>query len=383
MNTSAALPLIVDMDGTLIATDVLAEGIIAGVFAKPFSTLLAMLRLWGGRAPFKRRIAELDAADIEAIPVREEVQNWLIAEKASGREIHLVSAADEAMVRRVAQRVGLFESAQGSRDGINLRSRRKAAALKARFPGGFVYAGDSRADLAVWQAAKGIVCVGLDAGLARAVKRLPVPIERSFDVPKAGLSAWIQALAPERWVINLLVFVPLLVSSETRDWQGFLRAGQAFLLVCAMASGTYLLRDLANLGADRRLAHFQQKCSREFRPENAQNQSCRASNPLKSGFDFVDDALGNLRARPMACGSIALHVGANVALALILGSLAVAWLISPCLCVPLTIFLAIAACRFWPVRRGAMADALLLAILLSLRMIIGAMALGLPLLHRQ
>lgn len=345
MNTSAALPLIVDMDGTLIATDVLAEGIAAGVFAKPFSTLLAVFRLRGGRAPFKRRIAELDAADIEAIPVREEVQNWLIAEKASGREIHLVSAADEAMVLRVAQRVGLFESAQGSRDGINLRSRRKAAALKARFPGGFVYAGDSRADLAVWQAAKGIVCVGLDAGLARAVKRLPVPIERSFDVRKAGLSAWIQALAPQRWVINLLVFVPLLVWGETQDRLGFLSAGQAFLLVCAMASGTYLLRDLAHLGADRRL--------------------------------------GNLQEHPMASGLIALHVGASMALALIVGSLALAWLVLPGLCVPLTIFFAIAACRFWPVRRGAMADALLLAILLSLRMIMGVMALGLPLLHRQ
>lgn len=333
MNTSAALPLIVDMDGTLIATDVLAEGIAAGVFAKPFSTLLAVFRLRGGRAPFKRRIAELDAADIEAIPVREEVQNWLSAEKANGREIHLVSAADEAMVRRVAQRVGLFESAQGSRDGINLRSRRKAAALKARFPGGFVYAGDSRADLAVWKAAKGIVCVGLDAGLARAVKRLPVPIERSFDVPKAGLSAWIQALAPQRWVINLLVFLPLLFWREAQDWLGFLRAGQAFWLVCAMASGTYLLRDLAHLGADRRLAL--------------------------------------LRTRPIAAGQIALPTGANMALALILGSLGLASLILPGLIMPLMIYLAIAACRFWPIRRGAMLDAMLLGVLLALRLIIG------------
>ena len=41
----------------------------------------------------------------------------------------------------------------------------------------------------------------------------------------------------------------------------------------------------------RRLAHFQQKCSRGFVSENAQIQTNRASNPTKSGSDFVDDAL--------------------------------------------------------------------------------------------
>ena len=40
-----------------------------------------------------------------------------------------------------------------------------------------------------------------------------------------------------------------------------------------------------------RLAHFQQKCSRGFVPENAQIQTIRASNPTKSSLDFVDDAL--------------------------------------------------------------------------------------------
>lgn len=340
MSTSAALPLTVDMDGTLIATDVLAEGIVAGVFAKPFSTLLALFALRGGRAPFKRRIAEIDAADLDAVPMREEVLNWLRAEKARGREIHLVSAADEAMVRRVAQRTGLFDSAQGSRDGINLRSRRKAAALKARFPGGFVYAGDSRADLAVWEAAQGIVLVGVSAGLARAARCLPVPIERAFTVPKAGLSAWIAALAPQRWILNLLVFLPFLLWREGQDWQGFLRAGLAVLLMCAMASGTYLLRDLAHLGADRRLAL--------------------------------------LRTRPIAAGQIALPTGANMALALILGSLGLASLILPGLIMPLMIYLAIAACRFWPIRRGAMTENLLLGVLLLFRPIFGAMALGLP-----
>jgi len=39
------------------------------------------------------------------------------------------------------------------------------------------------------------------------------------------------------------------------------------------------------------LAHFQRKCSRGFVPENAQIPTVCASNPTKSGSDFVDDAL--------------------------------------------------------------------------------------------
>lgn len=335
-----SLPLVVDMDGTLIATDVLAEGIVAGVFARPFSTFFALTKLLGGRAPFKRRIAEIDAADIVTLPLRQDVLAWLRAEKSSGREIHLVSAADEGLVARVAQRVGVFDSAQGSRGRINLRSRRKAEALQQRFPDGFVYAGDSWADMAVWKRARGIVTVGVRGGLERAVKRVAVPIERSFLVQRAGLGAWINALRPQLWAINGLVFVPVLIWKEGQSWQAFWNGGLAFLMVSAMASGTYVVRDLAHVGSDRRL--------------------------------------GLLQSRPMAGGSIPLHVGANVALVAVLGALAMAWLALPQLVIPLSIYLAIAACSFWPIGRGAIKDALLLAILLTLRLALGGMATGLP-----
>lgn len=248
---SRALPLVVDMDGTLIATDVLAEGLIAGAFLKPLSTLLALSRLIGGRAPFKRRIAQIDAADIAAVPLRLEVVEWLGIEKAGGRAIHLVTAADESVAQRVADRVGLFDTVQGSRDGINLKSRRKAAALKRRFPAGFVYAGDSRADLAVWQEAAGIVTVGVSPGVARRVRHMRAPVERAFAVPKAGFREWGCALRVQRWANSLLVFVPLVLSGEFRN-PALSGAGAAFWALLAAASGMHLLNDLANLGADRR-----------------------------------------------------------------------------------------------------------------------------------
>ncbi len=58
-------------------------------------------------------------------------------------------------------------------------------------------------------------------------------------------------------------------------------------------------------------AHFQQKCSRGFVPENAPVQSFRASDPTKSGSDFACDAL-----EIQAPGQLASHYAPRAALRL-------------------------------------------------------------------
>ncbi len=337
---AALLPLVVDMDGTLLATDVLAEGIVAGFFSKPVSTLLAVPQLLGGRARFKRRIAELDAADIDAAPLRADVVDWLRDEKDKGRAIHLVSAADEAIARRVADRVGVFDTVQGSRDGLNLKSRRKAAALTQRFPLGYVYAGDSRADLAVWREAAGIVTVGVSAGVKRRVERMAAPVERAFVTPKAGPETWCSALRLRQWSKNLLVFVPLMLSGEFRHPDAILASVLAFLLVSIASSGTYLLNDLVDLGPDRR--HRSKHC------------------------------------RPLAAGLIPIHTGAIAALCLIVGAMLAAQLALPAMGPPLAAYLLLTCSYSLRYKRVAFLDAFLLAGLYTLRLIIGATVVGKP-----
>lgn len=337
-NDSARLPLVVDMDGTLIATDVLAEGIVAGMFSKPVSTLLALPWLLGGRARFKRRIAEIDAADIDAAPLRADLVEWLREQKGAGRAIHLVSAADEGIATRVADRVGVFDSVQGSRDGLNLKSRRKASALMRRFPDGYVYAGDSRADIAVWKQAAGIVTVGVSAGVARRVARMPAPVERAFSTPKPGPGAWRRALRLHQWAKNLLVFVPLMLSGAFRDPASILISAFAFLLLSIAASGTYLLNDLADLGADRR-----------HRSKHK---------------------------RPLAAGLIPVHTGAIVALSLIIGALTIAHLAVPALAVPLAVYLLVTCSYSLRYKRVPFLDVFLLAGLYTLRLIIGGIVIG-------
>jgi 4-hydroxybenzoate polyprenyltransferase/putative flippase GtrA len=247
-------PLAVDMDGTLLKTDILVEGFVAAFFARPFLTLSAVSRLRAGRAAFKQRIAELARLDVSTLPLRADLVDYLALEADRGRPLHLVSAADHGEAARVAQRVGLFRSVQGSTPGQNLKGGHKARALAASFPGGFVYAGDSAADLAVWRAASGIVLAGASPGVARAAHGLHPPVVRSFARTKRGPRLWMKALRIHQWSKNALMFAPLFLSGAFMHWPIVLRTALGFVIFGMVASATYIINDLSDLSSDRRHA---------------------------------------------------------------------------------------------------------------------------------
>jgi hypothetical protein len=142
------------------------------------------------------------------LPLRADLIAFLRQEKAGGRRIELVSAADSAEAERVAARVGLFDSVHATSGALNLKGARKAAFLAARHPAGFVYAGDSPADVAVWRAARAIILAGAEPATARAARALNKPIVAEFPDPPAGAPAWLSLLAPLGWAIYLTAILP-------------------------------------------------------------------------------------------------------------------------------------------------------------------------------
>jgi phosphoserine phosphatase len=176
-------PLAVDLDGTLIDSDVLALGIAKLVRDRPLAFIGAVFKLLGGRPPFKRAVASLAALDMAALPWRADVLAWLAAEKAKGRTLVLATAADRATAQRVGDHLGLFSEVYASGGAINLKAGAKARALATRFPDGFAYAGDSAADLAVWRTAKAIILVHVKPAIAARALALGKPVERTFGPP--------------------------------------------------------------------------------------------------------------------------------------------------------------------------------------------------------
>jgi 4-hydroxybenzoate polyprenyltransferase/phosphoserine phosphatase len=245
------LPLAVDLDGTLLVTDSLHEGLVAALLRAPGRVPGMLGALRQGRAAFKRRVNTDTPAEPAALPVRQDFLAWLRQQRASGRPLHLVTAADQAIADAVAGAVGLFDSATGS-DGIrNLRGEAKADYLRARFPDGFAYAGDSRHDLPVFAAAAEIVLVNASPAVAAAARAVTPGVVAEFPPAGGRLRTWLGALRLHQWSKNALLLVPLVLGHKLGDPGAILACLAGILLLGLAASGTYLLNDLADLPADR------------------------------------------------------------------------------------------------------------------------------------
>lgn len=331
------LPLIVDLDGTLLRTDTLAEAIVTGLFSDPVKVATAGLLIHEGRPQLKRRLSAVEL-DIASLPVREDFLEYLKEQKAGGRDVHLVTAADQAIADRVAGHFGLFDTATGTTGDVNLKGANKQAHLRERFPDGYVYAGDSSADHAVWRDADGIVLAGASASTAAAAEALGKPVEGRFDSEPVTFKTWRKALRLHQWSKNLLIIAPLLLSGLYMQTASIMAALVAFVALGLAASGTYLLNDLADLPADRRHR------SKRF--------------------------------RPLAAGTLPVHHALAASIVLIAAGLAAAAAINLQLLGALILYLATTLSYSFGLKRKPVVDVLILASLFTLRLLIGIAAIG-------
>lgn len=243
-------PLLVDLDRSLIRTDLLLETILAYLGSRP----LGLFRLLGwmlkGRAYVKRKLAEAVDLDVELIPVHDEVAALAARAKREGREVYLVTAADELLATKISARFPFLDGVVSS-DGItNLKGIRKAELVTKRFPDGFDYVGDNAADLHVWRHAREIIIVEPSSSVLRSVNALRKPT--SVIARKSRLPAILRAARLHQWAKNTLVFLPAILSGQIARTETAISCGLAFLALGLIAVGTYLINDLLDLAHDRR-----------------------------------------------------------------------------------------------------------------------------------
>jgi 4-hydroxybenzoate polyprenyltransferase/phosphoserine phosphatase len=248
---SGATPIVVDLDGTLTAGDTLHEQLAVCLFASPLALFGLLAPLFHGRAAFKAALADRELLTAESLPLRDDLVAWLRGEAAKGREIHLCTAAHQTVAETLARRIGIFASVAGSGER-NLKGSAKAELLARRFPQGFCYAGDSRADLAVWRAADAIILAGASPGVGRAARRLGKPVEAEFARRPLTLREALAALRVHHWSKNALIFVPLILGHVWRNAPVVIDTTLGLLCLLLATSATYLLNDIADLEADRR-----------------------------------------------------------------------------------------------------------------------------------
>lgn len=244
--------LCVDLDGTLVATDLLWESLLVLLRERPWTLRLLPGWLAGGKAHFKREVARRVRLDVESLPYRPEVLHFLRAEHGAGRELVLATAADESFARAVAEHLGIFSAVLASDGVTNLSGSRKHRALEDRFgPGGYDYAGNGFVDLPMWSTGGGAVLVAAPRRLAARV-RASGRVHAEFPHPGQRFRALLGALRVHQWVKNLLIFVPVLLDHRLLDPRAIFLATLAFVAFCMAASGGYVLNDMLDLAADRR-----------------------------------------------------------------------------------------------------------------------------------
>jgi phosphoserine phosphatase len=171
-----SIPLVLDLDGTLIAGDLLYKSFFSILRRNPLIVFGCARWLLAGRAALKRQLALRNRIDWDRLALHQDVVALAMREKATGRAIILATAADAVLARQLASRLGFIDEVYASDGERNLKGTIKADSLRQRFPAGFIYAGDSAADLSVWRHASGIVLVNARKSVAEAARALGRPM---------------------------------------------------------------------------------------------------------------------------------------------------------------------------------------------------------------
>jgi len=335
-------PLVVDLDGTLLKTDLLFETANQFVTQHPFRSYRLLGWLISGKTTLKARLAEQTQIDPACLPYNEPLVAWLRRQKEDGRHLVLATASHRSVAQLVADNLGIFDEVLATEGDTNLKSWRKRDELVNRYGDrGFDYVGNDAADLPVWGAAERAYLVGSSPRLISRARSICGDVHAVESERRSFSRILLATLRPHQWVKNLLVFVPLFTAHQYGDWASVKNALLAFVAFGLAASSAYLLNDLVDLTHDR---HH-----------------------------------GRKRRRPFAAGDLGLVWGWLLWPLLAIAAFAITgFMLSPQTLGALGgYFVLTLAYSFW-LKQHALVDVLILAGLYTLRIVAGALAIDVP-----
>jgi 4-hydroxybenzoate polyprenyltransferase len=336
-----AVPLFVDLDGTLIKTDLLIESAFFLLKKQPWMLLVMLYWLAFGKARLKEEIAIRSKLDFSALPLQKAFVEFLHNEAKNGRALYLATASDRRLAEPVAERLGIFKSVLASDGHRNLKGVRKLEAIMACcHDSAFDYAGNARVDLAIWAKARRVIVVNPDHGVIAAIRKRGYEVQQVLDDRPPIAKTWIRELRIHQWAKNVLLGVPIL-TAHAFNFSAITEIAAAFTAFGLVASATYLLNDLLDLVSDR---HHPRKCK-----------------------------------RPFAAGDIGLASGVVGMTMVFSAGFALALQLSNNFLLTLLAYLALTISYSFYFKRVMLVDLLLLASLYTIRILAGAYAIDVPL----
>lgn len=227
-NQRQALPLVVNLDGALLRSDLVFETAMAFVRRKPMRLFKVLGWRAQGRAVLASKLANETDIDVTVLPYDRGVINLIESVRSNGdRDVVLATGSHHTLGERVAEHLKLFDRVVPSEAAPRKQRLRREAEIIPLRP-------------------------DLDT----------VPANDEVSPPRAStLAAWAEALRLHQWIKNVLIFVPLLSSHQLTNAALLTDAMLAFLFFGLCASSVYILNDLLDLEDDR---HHLSKRNRPF-----------------------------------------------------------------------------------------------------------------------
>jgi len=166
-NTKAdSTPLCIDLDGTLIHTDLLLESFVRVLKASPWIILLIPFWLFKGKHILKSELAKRCEINIEKLPYNLQLLNHIKKQKKLGRKIILCTGSNIKFALAINLHLQLFHEVIASNDQRNLTGSNKVNELNEKFsPGNYDYAGNETIDLKIWKDSRKALVVNASSSL--------------------------------------------------------------------------------------------------------------------------------------------------------------------------------------------------------------------------
>lgn len=332
--------LIVDLDGTLLRSDMLFETFWDSLARDWKHSIGSVVAAFQGLAPLKRHLQQSSQVDVSTLPYNQNVIDYIESWRTNtiGGRTALVTASDVHIATEISEHLGIFDEVYGSDGEVNLKGAEKSHFLSEKYgAGAYTYMGDSAADIPVWESAERAITVDASSETRRKAESLGVSVEHIDSECTSGLNAYIKGLRPHQWLKNTLIFIPLLAAHNV-DSTGI---GQALLAFCAfsiIASSVYLFNDLLDLSADRK--HVRK------------------------------------RFRPLASGNLPIAHGTVLAMVLLVFGLGLSALLSTAFLNIIIIYFLITTAYSMYLKRIVVIDLVTLSALYTIRVIAGGVATG-------
>ena len=247
------LPIVVDLDGTLLKTDMLVESAIVFIKRHPFQLFMLLFWLFQGKSILKEKLSEFVDIDVSTLPYNTELLKWISEKKSHGHRLVLASASHKKYVQQIADYLQVFDDTHYSEGHLNLAGANKRDRLVDHYgENQFVYAGNDNVDITIWNAADKAIIVNCSRKLRQKINRLGIEVYKEFTIKTNLLKVIVKAIRIRQWIKNILIFLPLVFNHFSISGEDLVNLTAAFFAFSLNASAVYILNDLLDLPSDRK-----------------------------------------------------------------------------------------------------------------------------------